>query len=815
MRSVVPALPRPEKDRTNNLSLLALGIAVAIGTAAPVTGMAQAGNATEQASEQRRYNIAGGPLDTVLNRFALASGIELSVSSELTRGKTSDGLEGSYSVVEGLRSILAGSGLDYRFTGTDSVTLTAGQDGQPRQLEPILVESARDMRGDGRAYSSDGTATAMGGDYGLAPKDTPVSSSAVSGELLEEQAIDDLREAVRNTPGVQFTGTYFNNYDNFSIRGFELPRINGYLRNGSPVVHLHQSSFVPVERIEVLKGPASILYGTVAPGGVINIQTKQPIAEPHARVTGTVGLFDDYRALVDGGNRIGSDGGAWRLVAGVRESDSFKDQAVNDEATVYGTARLPVAENTFLSGSFEITEQEITVDDGVPATDPDNPLDTAMKLPRSTFIGEREGRGEYDNNHLKVELETLLGGWETAVSYSYNWNARDVRQVRANDFGWSSPFVNDDGRTVRRYTNSFINKRLWHNGALDFANVIATGSVEHHLGIGASYRLEKTGGTGNSFVGDFSGDPTNPQQVPPIDLFEPEYGADMPFQYADPFDTRYSQFSGVYLQNVMHIGEDWVALLGLRWDEDRNRDNDQRTDALSPRAGLVYRVTGGLSVYGSYAESFEPIFGLDRNNERWDPSRGEQIEVGAKQALFNDQALLTLALYELQKVDTLVEDPDDPMFDIQGGKRRSRGVEVELAGSVTDRLDLRAGYTYTGTEILEADNNEGNRFGEIPRHRANVWAGYALTNQLRVGGGIFYTGSRYSSDANNLELDSLTVVDTFARYDISADTHVRLNIKNVFDEEYITQAGGFAYPGATGIQFGEPLNWQLQLSHAF
>lgn len=817
MHSAHSTVSRSGKRHTA-LSPLALSIAIALGVGTPMTVVAQSGQSgsTGQASEQRQYDIDAGPLGKVLNRFALDAGIELSFAPELTAGKDSSGLQGQHSVDEGLRSILSGTGLNHRFTGDGQITLVkATENDEPAMLSPVLVKASPSHRGDGRTYSSDGSSTALGGDYGLAPKDIPVSSSAVSEELIEEQAVDDLRGAVRNTPGVQFSGTYMNNYDNFSMRGFELPRVTGYLRNGTPTVHLQQSSFIPVDRVEVLKGPASILYGNVAPGGVINIQTKQAIAEPHARVSTTAGLNDDYRVLADGGNKIGDTGGAWRLIAGIRDSGSFKDEVTAEEKTLYGTASLPVGAETTLSGSFEVTKQDFTVDDGVVATDPNDPIGAAMDLPRSRFLGEPEGRGEYDNHHLQVQLDTLLGGWETSLSYSYAWNERDVRQVRANDFGWSSPFVNDDGRTVRRYTNSFVGKRLWHNGNLDLNNVFETGPVEHHVGVGASYRLEKTGGTGNSFVGDFSSTPPNDQVVPPIDLFEPDYSATAPFQYSDPFDTRYSHFSGVYLQDVMHIGEKWVALLGLRWNQDRNRDSDEETSALSPRAGLVYRVTDDLSVYGSYAESFEPTSGVDRNNQRWEPSEGQQKELGLKQSLFDDRALFTAAAYELTRTNTLVTDPADPRFQIQGGERRSRGVELELAGSITDRLDLRAGYTYTDTEITRADNNEGNQFGEIPKHRANLWAGYALTSDLRIGGGIFHTGSRYSGDDNALELDGFTVVDAFARYDLSKNTYVRLNVNNVFDEKYVTQVGGSAYPGATGIQFGEPLNVQLQLSHAF
>jgi len=790
-------MPRPA---ASCLALLCFALCLAL-----VAPPAQADNGAA-----RTWDIPAGPLDAALERVARRAGLTLSFDPAAVSGLTTSGLDGEYTVSGVLRRLLAGTELEHRFSDDSTVAIAPRTDAE--RLGRIDV-TARP----GAGYTADGLATGVGEGYGLTNLEAPVSSSGVSRELIEEQGANRLRETLRNVPGVDFAGTYNNNYDNFRIRGFELPRINGFQRNGAPVVHLQQPSFFPVERVEVLKGPASILNGQLNPGGVINVRTWQPSLTRFRRLTAGYDSFGQGDAAVNVGGPIeGADGAAYRLVAGVLDGDTFKDRVEEHERSLYGSILWPLAADTDLIVTLETSDREDIIDDGVVSADRDDPLGAAGKLPRSRFLGEPVD-SEYDNDHFSLELETLLGAWEAEFSYSYSRNQRRVRQVRPNDFGHDSPFVNDDGRTVRRFTNAFIGDREWQTLAAEFRRSFETGPVEHRLGLGADFRLQRNAGTLNSFVADFGtfdGDPSDDNDVDPIDLFEPGYGGEAPFRFADDIDPRHSEFAGIHVQDAMHIGDRWVALVGLRYDQDVDRDADERTTAESPRLGAVYRLRPSTSVYASYAESFEPVAGVDRNGDRWEPSRGEQFELGFKQNVFND-ALLTAAVFELNKVDELIEDPDDPRFQIQDGERRSRGLEVELSGSVTRRLDMRAGLTHLDTEIVRADANVGNSFGDVPDTRINLWAGYRLEPRLRVGGGVFYTGEQYSTDDNDLELDAYTVVDLFASYRLAQRTTFQVNIDNVFDEKYFVDAGGFAYPGATGIQFGEPLTARFSLAHEF
>lgn len=787
-------------------SLLALCL-----LAGPLLLLALAAHAQERAAisiEARNYDIPPGPLDRVLNAFADRAGILLATDGELTAGKTSPGLRGAFTDDQALQRLLAGTGLTYQFTGADAVTLaeagTYEGDGA-MTLAPITVSGWRPSTTKG--YRAEVISSATKTDELLV--DVPASVSVVTEDLIDDQADTTVTEALRNVPGVG-TGPNPANVsvqEEVTIRGFEsaLIRVNGVQRRSTGPL-----SLANVASIEVLKGPFSVLYGDVSPGGFVNIQTKRPQREAAAEVSvrgsqvaassldGTQG-----RGTVDLTGPLNDDGTLlYRLIAEAEGGSSFIDTVDNERQFVAPSLSfLGLDDRLRVDLDLSYLRNDETFLFGIPARngEPDARID------RNTFLGASDSEKLTEDYTAELRADFQLTE-HTRIDGAVTYHRNDITARALRPFGGGQQ-VSDDNTIERafsvrsqRTTDKQVEVNLIHD--------LRIGETDWRLLAGGDVRqteLEPRPGSIN----------LNPFDT--ISVLEPDNGVTLPADN-DPAATRFEFVEendswGVYGQAEVWWRERLKLLAGVRYSEvetDRvieafDLEAEENPDSVDPRFGALYKLTPATSLYASYTTSFEAASNFDPNNS--DPLEAEQYEAGVKHEIPGGAAMITAAVFDLTQENLVTPDPDNPDLDRQIGEAETQGFELELRGALTERLQVQAGYTFLDNEISEDnDGNEGNRLPNVPEHAASVWASYRLpmagNGSWTVNGGVFYEGARFTGTGNTVEMDDYITTDVGLRYRLPLGERsfsVQLGVKNVFDEEYF--AGGFG----EGVAFrGDP-----------
>ena len=760
-------------------------IAIAASATAPVAtpAHAQASGAPirlAQLSAERRFDIAAQPLTTALTLFGQQSGLQVTVHGTLPRDISAPEVRGAMTNAEALTRLLAGSGLTYVVANDATVAIEKldqqNEDGA-MALGPITVEGqAESAYGPVDGYKASRSATATKTDTPII--DTPAAIQVVPREVIEDQGARRLIDVVRNTSGVQIHGSNGNRQDVIQIRGFSAYRLarNGFLSAPS-YGDAGQLGLANVERVEVLKGPPSVLYGPADPGGLINIVTKKPEAEPQYSITGRAGSVDFYRGDIDLNQPLTEDGKLLaRFIASYQNSDSFRDRFIDSERIqVAPSLRWVPTSRTTIDLELEYYEQDQQNDFGLVAVD-----GNALALPRDRFLGEPGDRIKADE--LRVQ---------TTIDHQFNddWSLRTL--ARFSDTSQtptqSYPFgLAADGRTLNR--RFYDVHASWQNYALqaNLTGKFETGPLEHQLLFGTDANFTRFESASRS------------ADLDPIDIFNPVYGATHgPF--SDPFEQdRRIDFYGVYLQDLISFGNHWKLLFGGRFDTAKTQLDfnsaevtDKWDQAFSPRAGLVFQPIDDLSIYASYTTSFlPPLRGASFDGEEFEPEEGEQFEIGVKRDWFDGQLSTTLAAYQLTRSNVSTADPQNPTFSIQVGEQRSRGVEFDIAGELAPGWRIIGSLAYLDAEVTK-DNTlpVGNQLINAPEWSGSLWTTYAFQGNplrgLEIGGGVFVVGDRKADFANQVDVDGHARVDLFARYEINDNISLALNIENLFDKKYV------------------------------
>ncbi len=625
--------------------------------------------------------------------------------------------------------------------------------------------------------------------------DTPAAIQIIPRLVIEEQGARRLSDVMRNVSSVQNGITAGGRVDNFVIRGFDghIAR-DGFLPPMS-FTHGHRLGLANVERVEVLKGPASVLYGAAEPGGLINVVTKRPEVEPRYSFTGKAGSFDFYNADIDLNQPLTKDGKLLaRLNASYESADSFRDLFIKSERThLAPSLRWRPTARTMADFDLEYYKLERPYDTGLIAIG-----GKALALPRERFLGSRMDRFKSDEVRLQATVDHQL---------NENWSLRAL--TRFSDTSsvpmFSYPLnLAADGRTLNRryfrYDQDFQNYALQAN----LTGKVETGPLEHSLLFGVDTNFTRFKST--NFFADLD----------PINIFNPVYGATPGPLSAPSTQDRRIDFYGVYLQDMISLGAHWKLLLGGRYDMvktrfDRNDVSvtDKRDRAFSPRAGLVYQPIEDLSLYASYTTSFHPpLSGAGFDGKPFKPEEGEQFELGIKRDWFGGRLSTTLAAFQLTRSNLSTPDRQNPGFSIQVGEQRSRGVEFDIAGELAPGWRLTGSLAYLDARITK-DNRlpVGNQLINAPAWSGSLWTTYAFQDNplrgLEVGGGLFAMSGRKADLANKVDADAYARVDLFARYKVNETLSLAFNVDNLFDEYY---AGGLYYgeiePGAPRSIFG-------------
>lgn len=653
------------------------------------------------------------------------------------------------------------------------------QAGESERLSTVTVTGTalESALGPVDGYRATRTATATRTDAAI--ENLPFNVNVVSRDSFEDRGATELSEALETVPGVRLASTSSGRAEAFLVRGFA---DYSYVIDGFPLSPTagRADAFLDlanVERVEVLKGPASALYGRGQPGGVINVVTRKPTDEFRFDASVQAGSDDFYRTegTVSGPlNESGTLTGRATLAG--QTYGGFQEGPISDADRQFSSMALRWAPDglTRIDLSVDHTQQDTPFHRGL-VTSPDDDIN----LPAERFLAESWSRADAHVTRTTLGAERIVNDWLTLRA--------DVRydDATVEDSGIDSRDLQADGRTLeRRYTdrredNDNLDVRLEALAEFD------TGGLGHELLLGSEYVHSEL---------DFI---SRRNTVKEIDIFEPVYGAaKLPAEFNEAFVTT-SETASLYAQDLIALSSQWHLLAGLRYDTLSQRQNAREGDnppkiddsAWTGRLGVVYQPVEPLSLYASVAESFTPQTGVTRDNDAFEPEEGVQYEVGAKWAM-NERLSLTASVFEITKEKVATDDPFNPGFSILTGEQRSRGAELQLVGEPLDGWQLSAGGAYIDARVTESnDGLEDNRLNGVPYWSASLWSTYTLPRGpaagLELGAGAFYTGTREGDIDNSYRVDGYTRFDAMAAYPLTEHIEVALNVENITDEEYI------------------------------
>jgi len=826
-----PAPPPRSRLRRTTLAARALGTALAILPAAVVVlhaNPARAQSPTEQTA--RDYALAPGPLAGVLTQLASQSGILLSVDASLTAGLDSPGLRGRFTLQEALATALQGSGLRATRTGDNIYSLqrdasrpaSPSAAGQPSagSLPAIVVEpQASRETGTGPVSGFIARRSVSGTKTDTPLMETPQSVSVVTRDQMDAQGATTLVESLRYTPGIvaQYGNTDLR-LDWLTLRGFTPPaRYLDNLRLPFGARGYSQPRIEPwgLERVEVVKGPSSVLYGQATPGGLVNMVSKRPTLEPVREVELQFGSHNRRQAALDLGGAIDADGvWSYRLVALHREANTSYDH-VSERKTYFApslTFRPSSATRLTVLGQWQSLDSP--GGGGAPALPAAGTLDTSRyaALPTRTFVGE-PGYDRFSNR-------------QRFVGYEFEHRFNDTFTVRQNlRYGKVDAYTQRiqavclaacNPSSLLRYAWAFPEEASLLTADTQLQADFATGTLRHTLLAGVDFSNEKS-----------AFDETNLRIITrPFNAYLPVFGTDsgaVP-SVATHIDQKRRQ-TGFYLQDQIHLDR-WSLVLAGRYDKAdtdtrtlttataRMARVDQHDDKFTGRAALMYNFDSGFAPYLSYSTSFQPAAGTDRQGNPFEPTTGRQIEAGLKYQPAGSKAMVTAAVYELTQRNVLTPDPLSRSFSEQTGEVRVRGLELEAKAPLARGLDVIASYAYTDSRVTRANANAsgastlGKRFPYVPEHQAALWLDYAFPMEiapgLSLGAGVRRISTTYGDAANQFRVPGVTVMDAALRWDLGRwrpslkGLRLALNVSNLADKTYVATC-----LSSTGCYYGE------------
>lgn len=689
--------------------------------------------------------------------------------------------------------------------GQSSSVEEAAAGSPPSEVEEIVVQ--------GRArtfYRVD--ESSLGTKTPTAFLEIPQSVQVLSRQLIEDQAALQITDLYRSISGVSLFS-----YSGVVFRGFRQDEVLYDGLRGDPFGGFAVPQLFNIERVEILKGPAGMLYGSGQPGGLINYVTKQPDPDRAARVI--VGLGDDrrYGMSAEYSNRIDAEGRySFRVAGFVDNEEPFRFNTDHQNRIVETGLRAELSESLEATLQLTYLDQDLGANRlrGVPVDDDGNFL--------TDIRWNHNEPGDFQRLEARV-VQTRLD-YTITPDLSANLTVRYFDNERTQNYHEPRGLVDLDGDGVSETMRREFRDQLRENSELAVAaNLVHTlrwGRTEHTWLVGGDwFHQEATGESRTARTG--SG------LVPDLSLFDPVYGEASPSTYlfdpVRPTDNE-SVRLGVYVQDQVRLSERWLVTGGLRYDrfDDENHLNGEGFDDgdLSSRVGVIFQPTPEMSLYTSYSESFSPQAIASQNplaGGPFAPERGKQVELGIKTELWDGRLQLSSAVYQIDREDILQGSPlgdpgQDGMDDqVAVGHVRSRGLEMDLVMDVTDAWVFTASYALNRVRILDDNgmdsltNFSDGEFANAPRHQLGLWTRFDLPQlNSAIAFGMDYVGDRVSLDGQ--------AVQAYTTFDVSwrtywRDYEVQVNVRNLFDEEYA--ASGFIE--RAGHFPGEPRRVYLQL----
>lgn len=802
--------------------LRALSAALAAGSAVFATSVAAQ---APVASTQRNYDLPAGSLATTLNRIAVEAGLALSVEPALVEGRRSHSVRGRFDAETALREALRDSGLQLQPTSAGSFTLAPLPEGAV-MLQKVKVEGRSPfdpppepvgMKAD---YQSSATKST------LSIRETPQAITVVTRESMDRRQVRDLTSALELTAGLvpassstiggPFAGRGLEMNEQFSLRGQDLNgqrdmRVDGFALS-SPELDL-----VLFDRVEVVKGPSSMLYGQGSLGGFINFIRKKPQAEARTSVVGQIGSWDTYRAELDTTGTLTENGELrGRLVAAYDDSGSFIDGVWTKSTVLAPNVDWQINDKTQLYLDLIYQDSDFRPSHGVPLRVDGDKLHMP-DIPRSRMTGEPPSTDSYSDSRIATARvdHQLNDDWLVTLALQ-GGNQKFGRFFDNYAHGGLDEF-GDTNLYADTYTtdDDFWATELRVDGrfeAFGREHQVLMGLERNRRTYESTFAYQLVG-VGNIYTNEYPSDGTRA-----VDLD------------ADSW-SGFTENAGAYAQFIFGISDRMKILAGLRYDEtEQTTDADDATkDDVTTRVGLTYDLSSNLTTYAAYGESFSPVEEQTYDHKLLDPKTGESFEVGLKSDWFDGRLGVTLALFRQELNNVPIPDPAHPDGSISGGEQRNDGVEIEVSGSPMPGLEIVAGYGWVDSEYTDRADPE---YGLVPYGTIEENGGISVSYELQegmlrgLGAGFTYTyvGTRSFAYAGLVDQGYVTGAtsdqlwfDGFERTDFNffytalENWDLSLQVRNVFDDTYIERMRDIE----SNNYFGSPRAYLLRAEYSF
>ncbi|WP_138763183.1 TonB-dependent siderophore receptor [Pseudomonas lactis] len=669
------------------------------------------------------------------------------------------------------------------------------------ELQATNVTATADLesaQGPVQGYHATRSASATRTDTSI--HETPQSISVVSKDVVEDLGATRLQDALDYAGGVGRANNFGGQgLTTFTVRGFTTGE---FYRNGFPINrgYPNMPDANTIERLEVLRGPATMLYGRGDPGGTFNVVSKQPLAERTVTLGSQLNDQGMKRGTLDASGPLDEEGRlAYRLNVVGEGGDTFRDHVETERYGVTPVITWQATDDTKVTFEGDFMRNNHPLDRGL--TRFPNQRGTPS---RDTFWGDKDaGKLHNDNNMAQLRFEHALSdNWTLGGGFQWLDGSLKGNAIEAN--GRDS--LGADGRTLQRNFN--YRKLEWTDKdyQLNLTGHFSTGGFDHTLLTGIEYEdydYKSIIQRSSDEVGTY-----------PVDIFNPVYGQTRPALTRTPtHDKENLKTYAAFVQDQVALTERLKVLAGARFERfehdyetyvPRGKNWQAADNAVTPRVGVIYDLTDTVAVYADAARSFKPNTGASREGGGFAPEKGKSYEMGIKWEALDRQLSVDAAIYQIEKKNVLTTDPVDNTFSVAAGQVRSRGFDLNVAGNLTPEWRVIGGYAYVDAEVTR-DNTlrSGTRLMNIPRNSFSLLNVYEFQDGalkgLGLGVGGKYVDQRAGQTANTaFSMDAYTVVDLLGYYKVNEHVRLNLDVKNLFNREYEEGAFGniYAYPGA-------------------
>lgn len=679
------------------------------------------------------------------------------------------------------------------------------------ELSEVEVKAKKAESSDEEATSYQAESSSIATQTDTPLVEVPQSVSVVTKQKIEDQQPHSLDEAIDTVAGVKQSNTLGGTQDAIQKRGFGTNRDNSIMRNGLQSVQARNFT-ATTESVEVLKGPASLLYGIQDPGGVINVVTKKPQYESNYEVSGYMTSFGGGGKQIDFTGPVSDSGFAYRLIADQQDYNYWRNFGEVKQGTVAPSVSWQ-NETTQVLVDYEHQDYSIPFDRG---TYIDTKTGKVINVPREERLDETYNitDGQADTANLKIDHD-INERWSIHGGYGYSRNYYNDNQQRVTAIDSTT------GVVTRRADATKDADQQAHTATVYTVGKIPQGSTVHEVTTGVQY-MHNYRTLGDLYRGT---------STKTFNMYDPTYNISAypsTVSAADSDQTDKLRTAAIYTQDSWSLDDHWILVGGGRFDHYNELTGKGRPFVVRshpveskfvPRAGVVYMFTPEVSVYTSYTQSFRPNTSISTAIGELPAEEGESWEVGTKWQ--TDRLTTTAALFNIDKknVLTAATDSNGDTYYRVAGRVRSRGFETETTGEINDRWSAFGSYSYTDANVLEDPDLAGTPVDGVSRHMAAAgltrnW-GEVLGGQVRSGASARYTGTWYIGNTTGTmyALPASMVYDLFASYERKVSGHpvkLQFNVKNLFDETYYTS--GVSNANVPIVALGDPREFLLRVS---